>query len=131
MLSSIGEDVVDMIMCNAYNRAGVDEYHMTWNSFSDTISDGYERIAALPGNMPLGIGETSTTNSGGNKAQWFRDSFEDIFTKFDRIQEVWVLITNLMLELFFKVSKAYFLFCISVLQGLLFDQQRKYQLGFE
>jgi len=82
-----GDDVVDMVMCNAYNRYGLSKWHNDWESFRDVFQAGYDEMLKLPGNKPLGIGETGTTGYGYKKAQWFKDAFKDLAERFVRVEE--------------------------------------------
>jgi len=88
-----GEDVVDMILCNGYNRKGMSQWHKSWESFNELFSGGYARMSQLPGYKPLGVGETSTTGRG-DKSQWYRDAIKDVVHKFTRVQELDFFLIN-------------------------------------
>ncbi|KAG5180208.1 glycoside hydrolase superfamily, partial [Tribonema minus] len=90
-----GGDVVDMILCSGYNRAGVDSDHTSWQSFSEVFSSGYYKMASLDGGKPLGVAETSSTSWGGDKAQWIRDAFDAVVNQFTRVEQCnWFLINK-------------------------------------
>jgi hypothetical protein len=77
-----------MIMCNGYNRAGLTKWH-SWETFDSVFAAGYERMKALSGSKPLGVGETSSVPSrdGKSKSQWIRDAFKSVNDKYKRVEE--------------------------------------------
>jgi beta-mannanase len=83
-----GEEYVDIILCDGYNRFGTSPDHTVWKSFKEVFGIGYDRMALLPGNKPLGAGETSTVSAGGDKIQWIQDAFESLRDDFPRVAEV-------------------------------------------
>ncbi|KAG5180184.1 hypothetical protein JKP88DRAFT_324994 [Tribonema minus] len=90
-----GTDVVDMVLCSGYNRAGTDSYHMSWKSFTDVFTPGYNRMAALSGNKPLGVAETSSTTWQSNsKPQWIKDAFYAVVNKFTRIKDAFAAVVT-------------------------------------
>ncbi|KAG5180200.1 glycoside hydrolase superfamily, partial [Tribonema minus] len=91
-----GGDVVDMILCSGYNRAGLDSNHQSWQSFSDVYSSGYYKMAALDGGKPLGVAETSSTTwQSYSKPQWIKDAFNALVNKFTRVEQCnWFLINK-------------------------------------
>jgi hypothetical protein len=82
-----GEESVDMILCSAYNRSGVDQWHTTFDSFETVFDHGYEQMAGLPGFKALGVAEMSSTSWGGDKVGWIQDAFRSLNEKYTRVQQ--------------------------------------------
>ncbi|KAG5182566.1 glycoside hydrolase superfamily, partial [Tribonema minus] len=87
-----GDDVVDIILCSAYNRSGLEGHG--WESFDEVFGGGYDRMASIPGNKPLGLGETGSTDWGGDKPAWISDAFNQLVYKYTRVQECHWLLEN-------------------------------------
>ena len=64
-----GDAYVDWVCADGYNR-GTDKPWSTWQSFADIFRSVY---ADYP-QKPFMVGETSSTENGGDKAQWIRDA---------------------------------------------------------
>ncbi|KAG5175895.1 glycoside hydrolase superfamily [Tribonema minus] len=73
-----GRDVVDMVTCSAYNRAGIDSYHKDFKSFDEVYGPAYDRMKKLDKTVKLGVGETSTSGVGGSRSDWFYGAFKSI-----------------------------------------------------
>ncbi|KAG5182731.1 glycoside hydrolase superfamily [Tribonema minus] len=88
-----GDDVVDMVVCSAYNRAGTDQFHTQWQTWPDVFQLGYDQMAALPTSAPLGVGEMGTVGMAGeDKAGWIRDAFAAFPTLYPRVEQItWFL----------------------------------------
>ena len=82
-----GEQYVDMILCSAYNRSKVDQWHQTFDSFETVFDRGYEQMAGLPGYKDLGVAEMSSTSWGGDKVTWIRDAFRALSDKYTRVKQ--------------------------------------------
>mmetsp|Transcript_10069 Transcript_10069/g.14203 ORF Transcript_10069/g.14203 Transcript_10069/m.14203 type:complete len:381 (-) Transcript_10069:47-1189(-) len=82
-----GEEYVDVVLCSAYNRSGISEWHTEWESLEDIFAPGYDRMLELPGNKPLGVGETSTVE-GPLKAQWLKEAIETLYYEYPRVEEI-------------------------------------------
>ncbi|KAG5176023.1 glycoside hydrolase superfamily [Tribonema minus] len=84
-----GSDYVDMIVCSGYNRAGTPNNN-SWVTLKDFFSGAYDDMAGLSDTVPIGIGETGSTNyyGGNSRADWIRDAFHDIFYDFPRVEQV-------------------------------------------
>ncbi|KAG5182563.1 glycoside hydrolase superfamily, partial [Tribonema minus] len=90
-----GAEHVDMVLCSAYNRAGIDSDHQKWETFEQVFGWGYKQMAALPGRKRLGVAEMGTTSWGGHsKAQWIRDAFKALVNQYTRVEEGFWLLQN-------------------------------------
>ena len=69
-----GDNYVDAVGVNVYNRAGLDQWHTTYPSFQALFTPAYARLTNLT-RKPLFIGEMSATSYGGDKCQWITDAF--------------------------------------------------------
>jgi endoglucanase len=79
-----GDQYVDVVCISGYNRAGVVNSDQVWTSFEDVVKNAYESIVAMT-DKPVCIGETSSSDIGGDKAAWILDAFETIATKYTHI----------------------------------------------
>jgi endoglucanase len=86
-----GDDVVDQVGVDVYNRAGIDRWHTEFKSLDKCFSAAYDQLVKF--GKPIFIGETSSSDRGGDKAKWIRDAWYSLETKFDR-----VIIINWFLE---------------------------------
>lgn len=77
-----GDDWVDMVSIDGYNW-GSSQSWSSWNSFADVFDAAYKALSISQ--KPLFIAEFSSTEHGGNKAQWITDMFNDIPEKLPRI----------------------------------------------
>lgn len=70
-----GEQYVDVIGLDTYNETTF----ASWTSFTAKIAPMMNRLAALAPNLPQGIGEIGTVDTGGpggtSKATWLQDMF--------------------------------------------------------
>jgi hypothetical protein len=56
-----------------------------WKSFTDVMASTYDRVAQIAPDKPMVIGETASTEAGGNKATWIRSMFSALPTRFPKI----------------------------------------------
>jgi beta-mannanase len=77
-----GDTWVDMISIDGYNW-GTAQSWSSWQSFEQIFTPCYTALAAI--NKPLFIPEFSSSEHGGDKAQWIKDMFTVLPTKFPRI----------------------------------------------
>lgn len=77
-----GDDWVDYVSIDGYNW-GTAQSWSSWKSFTETFTPAYNALSIS--NKPMFIPEFSSTEKGGNKAQWITDMFNDIPTKFPRL----------------------------------------------
>jgi len=77
-----GDDWVDMVSIDGYNW-GTAQSWSSWKSFTEVFTPPYTALAVSE--KPLFIAEFSSSEQGGNKAQWITDMFNDIPARFPRI----------------------------------------------
>jgi hypothetical protein len=84
-----GDGYVDYIGMSVYNWASL--RHMPWRTMARLMRARMAGIADLP-KKPIIVAETASTHRGGNKAQWIRDGYEMLYSRWPRV--VGVLYTN-------------------------------------
>jgi len=92
-----GDDYCDYISIDGYNFG---EFHTvensgwasSWQTFSQVYKPAYTALAKI--NKPLFVAEFSSSELGGDKAQWFRDAFASISTTFPRIFALMIFSMN-------------------------------------
>ena len=67
-----GDAYVDWVGLDGYNAASV--WQTPWMSMAQLFSASYDDLAALT-DKPMMIGETASTEVGGDKAQWITSAF--------------------------------------------------------
>lgn len=77
-----GDEWVDYVSIDGYNW-GTAQSWSSWKSFTETFTPAYNALSVSK--KPMFIPEFSSTEKGGNKAQWITDMFNDIPTKFPRL----------------------------------------------
>ena len=77
-----GDEYVDYISIDGYNW-GTCQSWSSWQSFSQVFKKAYDALANI--NKPLFIAEISSSEKGGNKAEWITDMFEHFATDFSRV----------------------------------------------
>lgn len=81
-----GDRYVDRVALDGYNW-GTSTSGQTWRSFHDIFADSYHVLAGLSA-RPMLIGETASTERGGNKAGWITHAFRRDMSQFPRIRAV-------------------------------------------
>ena len=77
-----GDEYVDYISIDGYNW-GTCQSWSSWQTFSQVFKKAYDALAKI--NKPLFIAEISSSERGGNKAEWITDMFEHFATDFSRV----------------------------------------------
>lgn len=77
-----GDDYVDYISIDGYNW-GTCQSWSSWQTFSQVFKKAYNALANI--DKPLFIAEISSSELGGNKAEWITDMFEHFATDFSRV----------------------------------------------
>jgi endoglucanase len=77
-----GDEYVDYISIDGYNW-GTCQSWSSWQSFSQVFKKAYDALAKI--NKPLFIAEISSSERGGNKAEWITDMFEHFSSDFSRV----------------------------------------------
>jgi len=78
-----GDRWVDWVGFDGFNWAQAGE----WNSFTDIVDNTYEEIARIS-DRPMIVGETGSSDSGGDKAEWITSALTREIPKLPRIRAV-------------------------------------------
>jgi hypothetical protein len=78
-----GDRWVDWVGFDGFNWAQAGE----WNSFTAIVDNSYEEIARIS-DRPMIVGETGSSESGGDKAEWLRSALSREIPKLPRIRAV-------------------------------------------
>ncbi len=70
-----GAEYVDAIALDGYNWGSTDGYTTGWQSPAEVFDPTLEIVRALAPGLPVMIGETGSTDDGGDKAAWIEDLF--------------------------------------------------------
>ena len=73
---------MDYISIDGYNWGKCQSWS-SWQTFSQVFKKAYNALANI--NKPLFIAEISSSELGGNKAEWITDMFEHFATDFSRV----------------------------------------------
>ncbi len=77
-----GDEYVDYISIDGYNWGKCQSWS-SWQTFSQVFKRAYNALANI--DKPLFIAEISSSELGGNKAEWITDMFEHFATDFSRV----------------------------------------------
>jgi len=77
-----GDEYVDYISIDGYNWGECQSWS-SWQTFSQVFKEAYDALAQI--DKPLFIAEISSSELGGNKAEWITDMFEHFATDFSRV----------------------------------------------
>jgi hypothetical protein len=86
-----GSEYVDWTCIDGYNFGTNPLQPDVWKTFSQVFSNTYAEVTSLAPTKPLMIGETASTESGGDKAQWITDALtREVPLQFPKIKAfVW------------------------------------------
>ena len=86
-----GDAYVDWIGMDGYNWRPDQGQQIGWRSFQEVFGSTYDRLSSLSPNKPIMIAETSSTESGGSKANWITDALTNqLATHFPKVKAlVW------------------------------------------
>jgi Glycosyl hydrolase family 26 len=83
-----GDSWVDYVALDGYNWGTAGQGPNRWESLNEVFASSYAKITQLS-SKPVIIAETSSSEAGGNKAEWIRDGFlKTIPQKFPRVAAV-------------------------------------------
>jgi hypothetical protein len=83
-----GDSWVDYVALDGYNWGTAGQGPDRWESLYEVFASSYAKITQLS-SKPVIIAETSSSEAGGNKADWIRDGFlKTIPQKFPRVSAV-------------------------------------------
>jgi beta-mannanase len=78
-----GDACVDLVALDVYNWGSCRSWSK-WKSFDEIYGKFYEEASRLAPGKPIMIGEFGCAQKGQNRAQWFRDCFRSLKTRFIR-----------------------------------------------
>lgn len=81
-----GDAYVDYVAIDGYNWGPTQSWGSSWQSFDSIFAGAYQALSSI--NKPVFITEFSSTETGGNKAEWITDAFNTIQTKYPKIELV-------------------------------------------
>jgi beta-mannanase len=92
-----GDSYADYISIDGYNfgtfhTVANSGWASSWQTFDQVFSPAYQAMASI--NKPLFIAEFSSSERGGDKAQWYKDAFASLSTTFPRIFALMVFSMN-------------------------------------
>jgi Glycosyl hydrolase family 26 len=92
-----GDAYVDYISIDGYNfgtfhTVANSGWASSWQTFARVFSAPYKAISSI--NKPMFVGEFSSSELGGNKAQWYRDAFASLATGFPKFFALMVFSLN-------------------------------------
>ena len=92
-----GDDWVDYISIDCYNfgtfhTVANSGWSSSWRTFEQAFTPAYTALAKI--NKPIFVAEFSSSELGGNKAQWYRDAFASLSTKFPRFFALMIFSNN-------------------------------------
>jgi Glycosyl hydrolase family 26 len=73
-----GDDVVDELVINGYNRPT----KTTSKSFAEIFHRYYSELRTLRPDLPLWVGETASSEKFGDKPEWIEDMFRQVLTRY-------------------------------------------------
>jgi beta-mannanase len=86
-----GDDYVDWMCFDGYNwgsSAFGQSFNARWTSFDDIFASSYQELQEINPGKPIVIGEFASTEEGGSKAEWIRDAYGAICTRYPQIRGV-------------------------------------------
>jgi hypothetical protein len=69
-----GDAYVDWVCMDGYNWGSNQGRQADWQSFQKVFGPTYDRLSQISPNKPIMIAETSSTETGGSKADWITDA---------------------------------------------------------
>jgi beta-mannanase len=84
-----GDDYVDWLCFDGYNwgsSAFGQQFNAKWTSFEEIFDSSYRELQAINAEKPIIIGEFSSTEDGGSKAEWITSAFSAIQHKYPQIR---------------------------------------------
>lgn len=93
-----GNDYVDRVSIDSYNRCGSSPNYPKWKSFAEEFRPPYQAVLAVIGDtsIPIGIGETGTSPITDppveacliDRIDWYAKLFEAVEDEFTRVDEI-------------------------------------------
>jgi beta-mannanase len=85
-----GHRYVDWVAMDGYNWGNTrPDWNTKWSSFEEIFGGTYAEMNRLAPSKPIMIAETASTEQGGNKALWIRETFQKTLPqKFPKVRAV-------------------------------------------
>lgn len=80
-----GDEYVDWLCMDGYNWGSSQDWS-SWQSFDQVFGETYAQLQALNASKPMMIGETASSEQGGDKAAWIRDAFERLQVDYPQVR---------------------------------------------
>ncbi|MCK4267446.1 MAG: hypothetical protein KAX16_01335, partial [Actinomycetia bacterium] len=81
-----GDNYVDFAGIDGYNFGAMESWSQ-WELFPDVFNAAYKAIMTIT-DKPIIIGETASTEAGGNKADWITNAFSEMTSNYPRINAI-------------------------------------------
>jgi hypothetical protein len=81
-----GDSYVDWVAMDGYNW-GTDQGNI-WQSFSQVFSQTYNALSQLAPGKPIMIAEIASSENGGSKAGWIKDTYQTQLPRFPNIKAI-------------------------------------------
>ena len=84
-----GDAYVDWMCFDGYNWGSTvfgQQFNAQWRTFDEIFNESYVELQAINAEKPIIIGEFASTEEGGDKAAWIRDSFSAIREDYPQIR---------------------------------------------
>jgi len=85
-----GDKYVDYVGLSGYNWGtmyATPEWTSSWQSFSDIFGPSYDTFSVKTA-KPFMISETASTEKGGDKAAWVKDTYKNVVSRFPRVKSI-------------------------------------------
>ncbi|HEY4779844.1 MAG TPA: glycosyl hydrolase [Solirubrobacterales bacterium] len=82
-----GSSYVDWTCLDGFNW-GKTRNSAGWQNFDEVFESTYRRVAKVAPNKPMVIGETASEERGGSKANWIKETFKTIPSKYRKVRAV-------------------------------------------
>lgn len=100
-----GDEYVDWLCVDGYNW-GASQDWSKWQTFDEVYSDSYAQLQAINASKPMMIGEFSSSEVGGDKAAWIKDTLQRIPAGYPQIRFIFWFHINKETDWRFDSSEA-------------------------
>jgi hypothetical protein len=80
-----GDEYVDWLCMDGYNW-GTSQDWSKWQTFDEVFRATYDELRAINATKPIMIGETASSDKGGDKAAWITDAFARLQQDYPQIR---------------------------------------------
>lgn len=82
-----GDHYVDWLCVDGYNWGTLQDWSH-WQTFDEVFRPTYDQLRAIDSHKPIMIGETASTETGGDKAAWIKDAFARLTTAYPQVRAI-------------------------------------------